>query len=223
MNELIRSIQFLLYGNRGLDYAVRGLKYWACWHCYQDMIGYVKEASGHPGLLQEILQMPVLLDIFVEHLENNAHRHININNMTIFSEDVIGDRNLWRAWQDYAIPMERTTVNYKKRIQVWKNLYLAFKGNYEAVIERRNYMIEDTVPYWYLWNYGTQHLAQPGYPSYRGLYFIERAQMNLNMYIDKALAYLDRYATYYLEGRKYKPAPFRDYEWIKSARLAGVL
>lgn len=223
MKELKDRIEFLLYGPRGISYAVRGLKYWACWKCYQDMINYVKEAKTHPGLGDEIARAPELLEIFVDHLENNAHRHINISTMTFFDESVIGERDLWREWQNYAIPLVRTPENYRRRLQVWKNLYNANNGNYEMVISLRNEMIYDNVPYWYLWNYGNVIFAQTGYPRYVGLHFIERAQMNLKLYIEKAVKYLERYAVYYLAGGKYKPAPFRDYSWIKSARLAGVL
>lgn len=224
MKELIKAIEFLLYGPRGIDYATRGLKYWVCWKCYQDMIGYVKEAQNTPGLSDEIARVPELLRVFIDHLENSAHLHIDIQKMSFFNEEVIGDRFLWRDWQEHGYPLERTAQNYRKRLQVWRNLYRANKGNYENIIGLRNTMItQNEVPYWFLWNYGNAHLAQPGYPAYRGIHFIERAQMNMNNYVTKALEYLERYAVYYLEGRKYRPAPFRDYSWIRSARLAGVL
>lgn len=225
MQELIKSIEFLLFGPKGIDYARRGLKYWACWKAYQNMIEYVKEAKTHPGLSEEVSRMPQLLDLFVEHLNKRINMHIDIETMTIFSVDVIGPGDLWREWQETGYSRYRDRFNYRKRLHVWRNLFRANKGNFEKIIAERNkYIVEATfIPYWYLWNYGSASFGSDGFPSYQGLFFVERAHNDLRAFIPKALEYLDKYAIYYLDGRKYVPVPFRDSRWLKDARSAGVL
>jgi hypothetical protein len=223
MKELIDSVNFLL-GQKGINYAARALEYWAYWSAYQKMIEYVKEAKDNPGLSIEVLFAPELLDDFVEHLEIYLNRHINIDLGRLVDEDLLGEKTSYEDWQEAGYPLVRTTNNYLKRYTYWRHFIMSDPSMYREVIDSRNKNYSGRgVPYWYLWENGTYGMQQPGFPTYKGIHFLERATRDLFSLKQRALMYLDRYATYYLEGRKGKPAPFNNVAWLKSAREAGVI
>lgn len=64
---------------------------------------------------------------------------------------------------------------------------------YEYVITRRNAQYSatrSTIPFWFVLNYGTRG----GYPEVKGIYFVERAEREIDRHLNRALDLFDRFA-----------------------------
>ena len=221
------NIRNLLSGPDSVSRVGRMLHHWALWKSYQDLIKYVKDARVHTGLANEIARRPILLELFLKHLKEKAHLHIDVDNESIFNEDIIGDENEWEVWQENGYSLYRDGSNFPRRLQRWINYYNASRGTYEKTIDARNrgYETGDIIPYWKLWEVGVLAGAEGGYgyPSYTGLQYVEKAYMDLPKYMDQAMNYLEQYVVNAIDGNQILPAPFRTTQWLSVLRRSGVV
>lgn len=206
----------------------RLLHHWALWKTYQDMIAVIRTAKTHGGLSSEVARRPILLSLFLQHLRDNAHRHIDIETGTFFNEAIIGDEDEWRVWQENGYSLERDGGNFPKRLQRWINYYNASKQTYEKTIDARNrgYTNADIIPYWKLWEVGVYSEGGFGYPSYSGLFYVDKAMQNQPKYEAQAAMYLETYAANALFNENSAiqyPPPFRTTQWISVARKSGLV
>jgi hypothetical protein len=71
----------------------------------------------------EVQRVPSLRYILLEHLYNNADRHINLQRDTIFDDSLLGGPRTLREWQDAGYHTSRTASNYGKRFRYWQAIY----------------------------------------------------------------------------------------------------
>jgi len=214
-------------GISDMRYVGNALKFWALSKAYDKLIAFVKEARSHEGLSAEIIRAPYLLTNFVSHLQAYRQDHIDVRANTIFSPSVVSQPDAWRDWQRAGYSTKRTEANYPARLLVFIDIfdkgYTTRSGKvvyYRDVIASRfaNSADSDRVPYWYLWNYGNLS-TDPGYPSYPGLHFIERAEEYIPEFLNQAAAYLEEYASSVVAGRPRIPSVIR----TKASRRSHVV
>lgn len=71
----------------------------------------------------EVQRVPSLRYILLEHLYENADKHINLQSDTIFNDGLLGGPNTLREWQDAGYHTGRSGANYQKRLQYWQAIY----------------------------------------------------------------------------------------------------
>ena len=87
---------------------------------YNMLIKFVSERTQtHP----EVVRVPELRDILLDHLYTNADDHIDIAAESIFNIHIVGTDSTVRHWQEVGYPMKRTPKNYSKRLEYWKAIY----------------------------------------------------------------------------------------------------
>jgi hypothetical protein len=202
------------------------LEMWAVLRSFLKLVDFLRIGTiNHP----EVQRAPILLSALEANLAENVDRHVNIKAHTIFSEDIAGNFDEIRSWQEAGYSTERTASNYPKRLKIWKAIYddvpiiRNLKGgrakeiditgrydvSYESIIEARmSYAGGDRVPYWHLLNYGTDIGPLSGYPSVRGIHFLEKAQATIPGNLALAEDHLVRYYDALLRGKTNPNVPF---------------
>lgn len=196
---------------------------------YNNLIALTDERTQqHP----EVQRVPSLRYTLLQHLYDNAERHINLQTSTIFNDSLLGGPRTLREWQDAGYHTSRTTKNYDRRLAYWQSLYDdapvqkqervgnnsddLFAGvttrsmpdkkrtrirnkvtdapvTYEEVILRRDTRYGETaqlVPWWRALNYGT---GGQGYPISPALHFVEDAERQVPIYLDKYSALFEQF------------------------------
>ncbi len=211
------------------------LEMWAILRSFLKLIDYLRVGTiNHP----EVQRAPILLQALEANLAENADRHINVKAHSIFSEDIAGSFDEIRSWQETGYATERTTSNYPKRLKIWRAIYddvpivrnlkdggskeIDITGrydvSYESIIEARmSYAGGDRVPYWHLLNYGTDIGPLSGYPSVRGIHFLEKAQATIPGNLALAEEHLTKYFDAMMQGKINPNVPVgvdRESGWI---------
>lgn len=192
---------------------------------YVHMVRVLTErAPGHP----EIMRVPELLDILLEHFQTFPLEHIDIQRNQIFDENFVGTIVELEAWQQAGYPLERSYDDYDRRVEIFRAIWLqkpvtitisrtSKKGkqyfqklkfnplnidvSYETVIAARNERYGELIryiPFWLPLNYGTTFEVNSGYPVVEGLHFVDLAERALPRYIGRSLAMLEEFLASYL-------------------------
>jgi hypothetical protein len=75
--------------------------------------------QSHP----EVQRVPALRYVLLEHLYNNAERHIDLRRDSIFDDSLLGGLRTLREWQDAGYHTRRSASNYQRRLDYWKAIY----------------------------------------------------------------------------------------------------
>lgn len=225
MGEFTPQIEAARLLEQSAEPIADALEMWAVLRSFLKLVDFLRIGTiNHP----EVQRAPILLQALEANLAENADRHVNVKAHTIFNEDVAGSFDEIRSWQEAGYSTERTTSNYPKRLKIWKAIYddvpivrqlkdgrikeLDITGrydvSYESIIEARmSYAGGDRVPYWHLLNYGTDIGPLSGYPSVRGIHFLEKAQATIPGNLALAEEHFSRYYNALLNGKVNQNVP----------------
>jgi hypothetical protein len=95
---------------------------------------------------------------------------------------------------------------------------------YELVIKKRNARFGNAtrseIPFWIVLNYGAGGLQgeYPGYPAIPGVFFVEKAEQQVDFYQLKALEWYERFALEVLTNEKQGAKISDAYRWVKRKR-----
>lgn len=80
-----------------------------------------ERTSQHP----EVVRVPEMREILLQHLRTSYNQHINLEHEQIFNPTILGGEFALRQWQEagYRPKARRTTKNYYTRLQYWKSIY----------------------------------------------------------------------------------------------------
>lgn len=153
---------------------------------YDDMIGFAAAGiRNHP----EVLREPDLYRFLILHFQRYYKQHINVAAGDIFNKDFIGDISTLHEWQEHGYQTLRNDANYQKRLRQWRRIYRGIgKVSYEEVIARRNAGFPTVLrlPYWMVFNYGSNAFGRDGFPSYPGAFFVEKGRAGISMRLKEA-------------------------------------
>lgn len=202
----------------------RKLNYWIYYKAFKTMVDTLEQKTkSHSGLSREVSRAN-LLRYFLYTLDEDMASHINPRDNSILNKERLGDFGDLKKWQDAGYdPLKhggnpRNAKTYEKRLARWKQIFdLSEPVSYLDVIELRQEYAEatETVPYWMLWNYGSNYAnGRDGYPSYGGMFFLEAGEKTIPRFTKQAIKYFTTYVTTYLvKGKAKEPRVLEDPEF----------
>lgn len=195
------------------EYVVRQYIY-AYVKAYDSTIHYIyKKVGDRKYLSVEVSKYPLLLQYFILYL---VERCVDMVDPTqdkgieqLFNTSVLGTRADFVRWVESGYETYRSSGNYTRRIQIWREIVWSDPVLYEKTMQDRFIYADstDTVPYWLVWNYGSAYIyGRKGYPPTEPLFFIEKGLQELRSRKEKLRDLIPRSILYYLDAAR--PPPF---------------